>query len=252
MYHFWTLLKHEWKRLFLSPTSYIIACLFLILMGTDYLFILLEYTHNPMDVSSVHPLFETFWLPTLFVVPLLTMKTLSEERRLGTLETLLATPTSLTSVILSKFFSLYSFYILLWLLTLIYPIIAQGTLKLASTHPPLYTADALIGGFIFILLSSGIFISVGLFTSALTKNQLVAGLFCFCVLFGILVGSKLLTDLPWWHLKGNLYDAYANFFQHLDELSRGILDTRIYIFYLTGTFLFLALTKIILEMQNLR
>jgi ABC-2 type transport system permease protein len=249
MHTLWILFQYECRRLLVSVSSYIVAGLFLLLMGFNYLLILFEYAHTPMDMASVGPLFETFWIPTLCVIPLLTMRTLSEECRSGMLETLLATPVRLRSIILGKFFSVYTFYLSLWVLTLLYPPMAQWTLKDFSPEAPFYTPCTVVGGFTFILLSSGLFIGAGILASALTRNSFVAGWTGFCLLFGLLIGGRWCGELPWLRLK-NMGD-YVNSFRHLEELSRGILDTRVLVFYIAGTLFFLVLTKMVLGLRDL-
>jgi ABC-2 type transport system permease protein len=218
-------------------------------MGVDYALILVEYTQTTMTVPSIYPLFETFWIPTVCVVPLLTMKTLSEERQRGTLEALLSTPAGVTSIVLSKFFSTYLFYVSMWCLTLLYPTVARLTLQLHDSSA-LYTAPTLGGGLTFVVLSSAVFIAAGICTSALTKNQIVAGLSCFCLLFVVLVASRLSTEISWIRLKYGHIGTFVDFFQHLDELSHGIFDTRVLAFYFVGTFLFLGLTRVGLAIKN--
>ena len=102
MKHFLTLLSHEIRMLLVSPSTYIAAVLFLGIMGFIFTGILESYSKTPQDVSPAHVFFQLFWLPVLFMVPMLTMKCLAEERRLGTIETLLTTPVTTTEVVLGQ------------------------------------------------------------------------------------------------------------------------------------------------------
>ena len=103
MKHFPTLLSHEIRMLLVSPATYVAATLFLGFMGMIFTKILEEYSSAPQEHSPAHIFFQLFWLPVCVMVPLLTMKCLAEERRLGTIETLLTTPVTTTEVVLAKF-----------------------------------------------------------------------------------------------------------------------------------------------------
>ena len=96
MRHFFTILNQEIRMLLVSPSTYIAAVLFLAIMGFVFTGILESYSASPQENSPAAVFFQYFWLPVFFMVPLLTMKCLAEERRLGTLETLLTTPVTTT------------------------------------------------------------------------------------------------------------------------------------------------------------
>ena len=102
MKHYLTLLSHEVRMLLVNPSTYIAAVMFLGVMGFMFTGILESYSKTPQDTSPAHVFFSIFWFPVLFIVPLLTMKCLAEERRLGTIETLLTTPVTTTEVVLAN------------------------------------------------------------------------------------------------------------------------------------------------------
>src|SRR5438128_616116 len=114
MKHFPTLLSHELRMLLVSPATYVAATLFLGFMGLIFTRILEDYSSVPQEVSPANVYFNLFWLPVCVMVPLLTMKCLAEERRLGTIETLLTTPVTTTEVVLAKFGAAYFLYATLW------------------------------------------------------------------------------------------------------------------------------------------
>ena len=111
--------------LMISPPTYIAAVLFLCLMGFLYWAILRGMVNTPSEMLPTVQFFALFWIPVFFVVPLLTMRSIAGERSSGTLDTLMTTPTSRAAVILSKFAGAYLFYILLWALTLAFPLLTQ-------------------------------------------------------------------------------------------------------------------------------
>ena len=83
MRHFFTILGHEVRMLLVSPSTYVAGVLFLAVMGFIFTGILKSYSAAPQEISPAQVFFQLFWLPVLFLVPLLTMKCLAEERRLG-------------------------------------------------------------------------------------------------------------------------------------------------------------------------
>src|SRR5438045_99349 len=149
MKHFFTLLSHEIRMLLVSPSTYIAGVLFLGVMGFVFTGILETYSKAPQELSPAHVFFQLFWLPVLFMVPLLTMKCLAEERRLGTIETLLTTPVTTTEVVLGKYGAAYFLYVVLWLSTIGFFYI----LKKFSGDARVLDAGPLIGGFLFIAVS---------------------------------------------------------------------------------------------------
>ena len=87
MRHFFILLKHELRMLFISPATYIAAVLFLCLMGFLYWAILRSMVNTPSETLPTVQFFSVFWIPVFFVVPLLTMRSIAGERSIGTLDT---------------------------------------------------------------------------------------------------------------------------------------------------------------------
>ena len=114
MRHYFTILSHEIRTLLYSPSTYIAAVFFLGVMGFIFAGILADYSKTPQENPPAEIFFQLFWFPVLFMIPLLTMKTIADERRQGTLETLLTTPVNTAEVVLGKFSAAYIFYLLLW------------------------------------------------------------------------------------------------------------------------------------------
>jgi ABC-2 type transport system permease protein len=252
MRHFFTILAHELRMLFVSPSTYIAAVLFLEIMGFIFTFLVLkEYSSKPQDASPATVFFNLFWVPVLFMVPLLTMKSISEERRMGTLETLLTTPVSTVEVILGKFAAAYLLYILLWGLTGGFFLILNKFARDARLLDP----GPLYGGYLFVAVSGLFFIAIGIFASSLSRNQAVAGILSFAILFGLFIGMHFVPDyellnhgflLP---LK-EIVD-YAHVFQHLDDFTKGIVDTRQLLFYISGAVLALIFSILGVEAKLL-
>jgi ABC-2 type transport system permease protein len=251
MKHFLTLLSHEVRMLLVSASTYIAAMLFLVFMGFIFTSILESYSKAPQEVSPALVFFYYFWFPVLFMVPMLTMKCLAEERRLGTIETLLTTPVTTTEVVLGKYGAAYLLYLALWGSTTGFFFILRkfsGDVRFLDPGP-------LFGGYLFIAISGLLFVALGVFASSLSRNQAVAGILCFTMLLSLVFG------LSWLAGSGALNrDAlqparmavdYAQVLVHRDDFTRGVIDTRQVIFYLSGTVLALIFSILSVEAKLL-
>ena len=251
MKHFFTLLSHEVRMLLVSPSTYIAAVLFLGIMGFVFTGILETYSAGPQELSPAYVFFQLFSLPVLFMVPLLTMKCLAEERRLGTIETLLTTPVTTTEVVLGKYGAAYLLYMSLWASTAGFFYI----LKKFSGEAHFIDVGPLVGGYLFVGVSGLFFIAIGVFASSLSRNQAVAGILGFTMLFGVIVGGRYLTEAPWLN-RDVLYPIkaavdYSNVWAHFDDFTRGVIDTRQLLFYLSGTVLALIFSILGVEAKLL-
>ncbi|HEY3202553.1 MAG TPA: ABC transporter permease [Thermoanaerobaculia bacterium] len=227
----------EWRAYFLSPLAYVILAAFLLMNGIIFTAIV-NYLNSPTaPKGQALPLLFTntyFWLFNLFVVPIIAMRLFAEERKAGTLETLLTSPVSEGTVVLGKFLGALGFFLTLWLPTLVYVAILrwQTPIDLGPVAAA-YLAVALIGGY---------FLSVGIFASTLTKNQIVAAIFAFALLIPIFSGGlfESMVNDPG---KRELF-GYFNLWDHMEEFAKGVVDTRRLVYYLSATAFFLFLTMV--------
>lgn len=248
------LLRHELRSLFYAPSTYIALVLAMLLMAFFYYVTLLTISSEEQDQMPPTLFFSLFWVPVLLIVPMLTMRSFAEEKRLGTIETLLTAPVSPAQVVAAKFLAAYVFYMLVWLLSLAYPMLTAWVLKQPELADRLFHSGALVGGFLFIAASGSLFVAIGIFTSSLTRSQLVAGMLSFSILFMLIVGvaavhmlqieagSRLL-------LPDTLLD-YFQVFRHFDDFSRGIVDTRPFVYYLSGTIAVLGFSVLMIEVKR--
>lgn len=251
MRHFFTILSHEVRMLLVNPSTYIAATLFLAVMGFFFTGILQDYSREAQEVSPAQVFFQVFWFPVLFMVPLLTMRCLAEERRLGTIETLLTTPVTTTEVVLGKYFAAYLMYVALWASTGGFFYILHrfaGDLRFLDPGP-------LIGGYLFVGVSGLLFIAIGVFASSLSRNQAVAGILGFTMLFVLIFGLGFLHNASWLD-REVLQPAreiinYAQVIQHREDFTRGVVDTRQLLFYLSGTVLALIFSILSVEAKLL-
>lgn len=251
MRHFFTLLVHELRMMLIAPASYIAAVLYLVLMASMYYLALSKASEAPQELTPSVWFFQTFWVPVWFMVPLLTMKSIAEERRLGTLETLMTTPATALQIVLSKFLSAYLFYMFLWALTVPFPFIVHAFAGEKVPLDRLFDDASMIGGYCFIAISGLLYVAIGIFSSSLTRNQLVAGMLSFCMLFVIILSGRLMMEFPlldveWINRSRDLVD-YINSFEHLEDFSRGVLDSRPLFLYGSMTLLLLGITTLVVE-----
>ncbi|MFY9926084.1 MAG: ABC transporter permease [Opitutaceae bacterium] len=251
MKHFLTILSHEVRMLLVSPNTYIAAVAFLSLMGFIFTGILEQYSKAVQDVSPASVFFELYWLPVFFMVPLLTAKCLAEERRLGTIETLLTTPVTTAEVVLGKYGAAYLLYLAFWGSTsgLFY------ILKRFAGDARLIDPGPIFGGYLFIAVSGLFFVAIGVFASSLSRNQSVAGILSLTFLVGIIFGGRYLGSASWLDREAlaPLKEAvqYAQISQHFQDFTRGVVDTRELLFYVSGTVLALIFSILSVEAKLL-
>jgi ABC-2 type transport system permease protein len=251
MKHFLTILAHEVRMLLVSSSTYIAAVGFLAVMGFIFTSILESYSKAPMDLSPASVFFEIYYIPVFFMVPLLTMKCLAEERRLGTIETLLTTPVTTAEVVLGKYAAAYLLYLLFWASTGGFFYI----LKRFAGDAHLIDPGPIVGGYLFVSVSGLLFVAVGVFASALSRNQAVAGMLCVTMLVGLIFGGQYLANATWLERESlsPIREAvdYAQIQQHYQDFTRGVVDVRELLFYVSGTILALIFSILSVETKLL-
>jgi len=250
--HYFILLRHELRVLVITPSTYIAAVLFLGVMGFFFQEILSTYAAEPSDISPAVGFFRLFFFPVFFLTPLLTMRSLAEERRLGTIETLMTTPVTSIEVVLAKFSASYLYYLALWLSTLSF----HYVLYRFAANPQVIDPGPLIGGYLFIALSGVMFIATGIFSSAVTRSQLVAGLLAFSLTIMLTLGLRKLADLALFTTEPgdmvNAVAAHVQIFQHADDFVAGVFDSRAPVFYLSTAAFLLFLSVLALDARSAR
>lgn len=233
-----TLVQRELGAYFLSPIAYIVMGIFLLACGLAFGL----GTFVPGGEASLRSLLGQWLILILvFVLPMLTMRQLSEEFRNGTIETLMTMPITETEVVLGKFLGASAMFGVLLLAMLPYPIILAG---FGPLDPAL-----LLCNIIGLILLGGLFLSVGLFFSACTKHQIVAVLLSFGLLAMITFASQGLAQfVPAGTLRALL--QHVSVATHFYDFVRGMVDLNHVVFFLSTTVLFLYLTIKRLEMRR--
>ena len=241
MRKFYTLLLREVRSYFYSPIAYVVLVFFMLLTGINFYFFQLSYMNGKaMQISPQEMFFNNFlfWFAFVLIFPLITMRLFAEEYKLGTIEPLMTAPVRDWQVVLAKFFGALFFYTILWVPTLLYFAVFK-----AVTHQSAATSTgAYLGAYLMMLLLGMFYISVGCLASALTKNQIVAAVISFCAItlhfFSGLI-SLVLREIS---SSTRQLLGYFSAIEQMGTLSRGEIDTRPMVLYVSMTIVMLTLT----------
>lgn len=221
MRNIWVIGKREFISYFSSPIAYVAISAFLVLVGLRFFVVDAFFETGEASLRSFFEL-----VPMVFVLylPAVAMRLVSEEKRQGTFELLATLPVSDAEIILGKFLGALGFLAVTLLLTLVYPLL------LVSLGDP--DGGAILGGYMGLSLIGASFIALTIMASAWTNSQIVA----------YLVGSTLSS---WFFYVGEILEsfwegtrdvaAYVSFDAHFTNFTRGVLDTRDLVFFVTMT-----------------
>lgn len=241
-----TIAQRELAGYFFSPLAYGIGAIYLLCCGIVFFHGLEAFGIPPVFETgrepSMRPLFEMMASATIVVLPLLTMRLVSEEFSSGTIETLMTAPITDAQVIVGKFLSVLGFFAILLAASLIY------VLLLAIYGSP-DTGETILG-YLGLLLLGCAFISVGLFTSTLTSYQLLAAILAMVILsvFTVMAWAIVAYAPQPWNVIATRFNALSYF----KDFARGVFDTRGLIFFLSVTVFFLFLSIKMLESRRWR
>ena len=242
MTNIWVIFKRELFGYFATPIAYVFIVIFLFLSGifTFYLGNLFERGQaDLLPFFTFHP-----WL-YLFLIPALSMRLWAEERKSGTIELLLTLPVTMAQAVLGKFLAAWAF----------------TAIALALTFPVWITVNYLgdpdngviIAGYIGSLLMAGAFLSIGSCISSITKNQVIAFVISVvvCLAF-ILSGFPAVLDFFTGWAPQVIVDAISSFsfITHFDAITKGVIDIRDLIFFISLMALWLFANAVLLEMKK--
>lgn len=240
---------------FVSPIAYVVLTGFLLLGGWFFFNLLARFNfllnlylsfRNPEAMERLNlnefviaPLLHNLSVILVILVPVITMRSFAEEKRSGTYELLMTSPLSVTEIVLGKFLGAFGFVFIMLLLTGVYPLIL-----VLYGNPE---AGVILSGFLGLLLLATAFVSVGLLTSSLTENQIIAAVSCLVLLL-------LLYVISWpADTAGETLGAvlkYASLTEHFSEMVKGVIDTRDLAYF--GSVIVLALFLTQRSVESLR
>jgi ABC-2 type transport system permease protein len=244
----WILWKREVGAILHSPIAWVLLTCMSLINGFSFsqCVAYLDQGVKEFTVMQIYFYIFHFWFLLIILVPILTMRLFSEEYKTGTIEMLLTAPVKDGDVILSKFFGVLFFYLLLWIPSLLGLAIFQ-----AVTHQAVPVAWIPLGfSYLMVILVGMLYLSIGLFASVLTRNQAVAAMISFtmiALLFFAGFLSYLVRD-PGWR------DALSYIFtlEQMRSFSAGQFDSRPVVLYLSGTAFFLILTRQVMAGRRLK
>jgi ABC-2 type transport system permease protein len=233
----WSICKKDFNQFFSSLSGYIAMICFLLINGI-YLFVLPAYNILDSGYATLDAFFTIAPWVMVILIPAITMRSFTDEYRFGTFETLRTRPISPTKIVLGKYLAVLMIVALVLIPTFLYVI----TIRSLSINHQLDTGG-LVGSYIGLMLLSAAYGAIGLFCSGFTTNPILsflsAAFLCIIMYFGFSAISSIPT------FKGGV-DYYINLMGmdfHYRSISRGVLDTRDFVYFILVGFFFLFITS---------
>jgi ABC-2 type transport system permease protein len=245
---FWTLLRRELGTFFFSLTGYVIIAAVTLLTGLSFVVLVQNLGTDPSPMPVTEMFYRTyfFWLIVLLAAPVITMRLFALEKASGTFETLMTTPVGDLQVVAAKFSGALFFYIVAWL-----PLLACLFIVRHFAHQNSALDGGTMGGmFLGILLTGGLFLSLGCFASSLTRSQVGAAMISFVLGVSLFALGFLAEAIPIASRWQSQAISYFGLFEQMHDFARGVVDTRAVIFYVSATFWFLFLTLRVVESRR--
>ncbi len=236
MRNIWAVATRELRSYFLSPVAYLVAAFFV--FGSGLLFWLILQSNREASlrglIQNVHVLF-------LFVVPMISMRLLAEEQRLGTMELLMTNPIQEWEIVIGKFVGSALLIMSMLVATLVFPffLFIFGTPDVG----PILT------GYLGAVLQGSAFLAVGLLASSLTESQIVSAVVSFVVLLALWLSDNI------GQAAGGLFGqivGYTSLINHIQGFSQGVIDSKDVVFYLTVIGAGLVLSTLSLQSKRYR
>ena len=240
-----TLLKKELNSFLSSLIGYMAIIVFLVFNGLFLWIIEGEFNVFSYGLAGIDGLFLLAPWIFLFLIPAITMKMFAEEKKNGTIELLLTKPLSDISIIISKFFAGLILVVVSILPTLVY-VIAVYQLGLPKGNLDL---GGIMGSYLGLLFLGAIFEAIGIFCSSITDNQIIAFILSVVMCGFMYIGFEFLAQVPFIS-NIDLLIKSLGINHHYSSISRGVIDTRDVIYYLSAIGFFILLTKLSLESRN--
>lgn len=249
MRNVWIIWRKEMRSYFVSPVAYLLLVMFAVIFGFFFWNILNYFVFTgmesqmrgemmPMNVNEqvIRPLLSNVGVIGLFFIPMITMRLFAEEKRTGTIELLVTSPVRDGEIIMGKWLAALTLYACLLLLS------ALNFVFLFTYGHPDWKPLAI--GYLGLLLQAGALLAIGMFISTLTKNQIIAGATTFgvCLLLWVLEWVGGYETATWATVL-----SYMSVVTHIGSFSKGLLDSKDAVYYVSLTFLGIFFTARSLE-----
>jgi ABC-2 type transport system permease protein len=231
------ILFKEFRSFFGSPIGYLVIALFLLLNGLFLWVFEGEYNILNSGFADMTPFFTIAPWILLFLIPAVTMRSFSDEKKQGTMELLLTKPMSLLEIVNGKFLGAFVLLLIAIIPTLVYVKVIydlglpEGNLDFGST----------LGSYFGLLFLMGAYTSIGIYTSSLSDNQIVAFLLAVLLSFILYFGFQGISNYEAFGSFGSVVASFG-MDNHYKSMSRGVIDTRDVIYFLSITVFFILLT----------
>jgi len=236
------LIKREINTFFASPIGYLVIGVFLIVNG---LFLWVFEGHfNILDAgfADISAFFQLAPWVLLFLIPAVTMRSFSDEKKMGTLELLLTKPIALRGIVLGKYLGAFILIVIAIIPTLLY----VYTISELGNPPGNWDFGSTMGSYIGLLFLIMAYTAIGVFASSLTENQIVAFITAVFLCFLMFYGFEGLAN---YSLFGNadVFFSYLGMQSHFNSVARGVIDTRDVVYFISIAVLFLGFTAVKLQ-----
>ncbi len=226
--------RRELSAYFFSPMAYIVISVFLLLTGwffTSELFL--------TDDSSLRSVFGVIPFIFIFFIPAITMRLLSEEKKSGTIELLVTMPISDLEIVLGKYFAGLGLLVaaLFFTIPFAFTIILLGDPDIGM----------LVCGYIGLILMGAAYISIGVFASTISKSQVISFIIAFMIIFALWLIDKFLMIMPSYMVP---FLQFLSIDYHYANISRGVIDSRDILYYLSLVVFMISLSKLALESRK--
>jgi len=227
----WNIFKKELKTFFMSPIAYIVIVIFLVVVGWFFF--------SPFFLigrADLRDFFSLLPIVLVFVVPAVTMRLFSEEFSIGSYEILTTLPVTHIDILLGKFLAALAFVMVMLTPTISYPFFISSLGELDW--------GPVIGGYLGAIFLSGVYTSIGMFASSITKNQIIAFIAALAICFFFYFIDKALVLMP---------TFAASFLQflgvdfHFRNITKGIIDSRDIVYFLSVSAAALTVTYIVIQ-----
>ncbi len=232
--------RREMRAYFTTPIGYVFMAIFLLISSSIFCLCTIQQGEG----SNIAMYFTVLIFFFIILVPILTMKTFSEERKTRTEQLLMTSPVSIAGMVAAKYFAAMTMYVL----TLLVSSLNFYTIfKFAADNADPNIAS-IVGNHIALILVGSVFIAIGIFVSSLTENQLAAAIITVAAILGLLVAGFLADLIPFYPIRAAV--KWVSIFTRFSYFTYGIFDYSAIVYYVSMTFLFLFLTARIFDRRR--
>ncbi|MBK7935676.1 MAG: gliding motility-associated ABC transporter permease subunit GldF [Lewinellaceae bacterium] len=232
-----SIFKKEINAFFSSLIGYIVIGVFLVLMGL-VMWVFPDYSVLDSKYANMDTLFGIAPMVFMFLMPAVTMRTFAEEKQSGTIELLVTRPISDWQIVGGKFLACFTLVVFALLPTVLYYL----TVYNLGAPPGNLDSGGIAGSYIGLLFLAAVFVAIGVFSSSLTNNQIIAFVMATFLCFFVYLAFGFLSRLPVFFGKTDDVVQSIGIEYHYNSVSRGVLDSRDVVYFLSVIALFLAAT----------